>query len=155
MRCYCLPYMQCPLVANWKVCWSIEPFMESKKTVLEQTFTIFQMQQIEINNRMGTSELNGFKKNQKNVQPLLLFDLFLRFPVVWCRPEVVWIVSFNFLKVEKKILAENTHLLWNGKHHFTADLQFYWVEYSCFYIDLATDLLVWSNLNQSNGRSVT
>ena len=49
------------------------------------------------------------------------------------------------------IRAENTHL--KGKYHCTADLLFILFEFSCFaYVELATDLLVCLNQNQSNRR---
>ena len=51
-----------------------------------------------------------------------------------------------------KELLEKIH---KGKYHCFADLQFYLFGVKCFaYIEWATYLLVWSNQNQSNRRSV-
>ena len=48
-------------------------------------------------------------------------------------------------------LSENTHLLLNGKYHCMADLLFDCLGFSCFAsVELARDLQVWSNQNQSN-----
>ena len=45
--------------------------------------------------------------------------------------------------------AENTHILRKGKYQCTAGLMFNLLTYN----ELTTDLLVWSNPNQSNRRS--
>ena len=51
------------------------------------------------------------------------------------------------------MLAENTNLR-KGKYHYMADLLFISYGLSCFaLVELATDLLVWLNPNQSNRRS--
>ena len=49
--------------------------------------------------------------------------------------------------------SENTHLLHKGKYHCKADNLFYLFGFSCFYIKLATDLLILSDPIQSNRRS--
>ena len=53
-----------------------------------------------------------------------------------------------------KVKPDNTHFFHKRKFHYTANLLFIFIGFSCFtYVELATDLLVWSNLNQSNRRS--
>ena len=52
------------------------------------------------------------------------------------------------------VYTVNIHLHCKGKYHCTADLLFDWLEFSYFgYVELDSDLQVWSNPNQSN-RSV-
>ena len=47
--------------------------------------------------------------------------------------------------------AENTDSSCKGKYHCMADLLFDWFGFSCFsFLELDTDLQVWSNPNQSN-----
>ena len=55
---------------------------------------------------------------------------------------------------KKAVQPENTHLLSKWKYHCMADLLFDRIGFSCFaYIELDRDLQVWSNPNQSKGRS--
>ena len=49
---------------------------------------------------------------------------------------------------------ENTLLLCKGKYHCTTDLLFHMFRFSRFaHVESTTDLLVWSNPNQSNRKS--
>ena len=59
-----------------------------------------------------------------------------------------------FISSYYRVTLENTDLLFKGKYQYIADLLFKRLVFSCFAnVELKTDLLVWTNLNQSNLRS--
>ena len=67
-----------------------------------------------------------------------------------------YLIKWHFLVPLKvtsttMITPANTHLLYRRKYHCTDDLLFYLFGFSYFaHVELATDLLVWSNPNPSS-----